>query len=198
MIPGAKMSWFSGIALAFSLWAGLAAAQDQAPALGRQPVSPLIPGNVPPVLQPVPVKLDDPRVIAQGNDYFAQFNCSGCHAPNGGGGMGPALSNRKFTYGGRSDQIFLTIAQGRPNGMPAWGQMLPDDVIWSLVAYIGSLSAEPQDEWGKTTSPTGFTIEQVPADRQETTAPWAHTERFGYGQSPTKKVDPPPPSHGGP
>ena len=196
MIPSGRMFRFMEAALAILLSAGLSSAQDQASALGRQPVSPLIPGNAPPVLQPVPVKLEDPQVISQGKGYFTQFNCSGCHAPNGGGAMGPALSNRQFTYGSRPDQVFLTIAQGRPNGMPAWGQMLPDDVIWSLVAYIGSLSAEPQDEWGKTTSPAGFSIEQIPADRQETTTPWAHTERFGYGQSPIKKIEPPPASGG--
>src|SRR6266550_8738739 len=34
----------------------------------------------------------DPASVERGMKYFVQFNCVGCHAPNAGGGMGPALS----------------------------------------------------------------------------------------------------------
>ena len=45
------------------------------------------------------------------------MNCVGCHC-HGGGGMGPALMDDQWRYGGRIDQIAATIAEGRPNGMP--------------------------------------------------------------------------------
>ena len=45
------------------------------------------------------------------------------HGKRAGGGMGPALSQRAFTYGSEPANIYLTIIQGRPNGMPAWGSV---------------------------------------------------------------------------
>jgi len=138
-----------------------------------------------------PANLNDPQTIQQGMQYFIQFNCVGCHAANGAGGMGPALSNSKFIYGGEPANIFLTIQQGRPKGMPAWGEMLPKEVIWSLVAYVRSISNEPIKSWGKTTSPAGFEIEQVPAETMQTATPWQHTQPFSYGQPPFQKVKTP-------
>ena len=52
-----------------------------------------------------------------------QMNCTGCHF-NGGGGMGPALMSGHWRYSGRIDQIYASIAQGRPNGMPSWQDSL--------------------------------------------------------------------------
>jgi cytochrome c oxidase cbb3-type subunit 3 len=101
--------------------------------------------------------------------------------------MGPALSNKKFIYGSEPENIYLTIAQGRPNGMPAWSGMLPEEVIWDLVAYVRRISEDPAASWGKTTSPTGFTIQQVPSEYISTTTPWRYTTPFGYGQKPSEK-----------
>ncbi len=129
---------------------------------------------------------DDPQAAQRGMDYFAQMNCVGCHAANGAGGMGPALSNAKFIYGSAPENIYLTILQGRPNGMPAWGGLLPDQVIWDLVAYIRGISKEPAGEWGKTTSAGGFTVEQVPAEFKSTPTPWQYTEPFTSGQPPAE------------
>ena len=113
------------------------------------------------------------------------FNCIGCHADNGGGGMGPALSNSFFQYGGEPANIYLTIMQGRPNGMPAWGGILPDAVIWDLVAYIQQISKEPHPQWGTTISAHSPSIEQVPAEFQTGPKPWDYTEPFRNGQKPS-------------
>jgi cytochrome c oxidase cbb3-type subunit 3 len=80
-----------------------------------------------------------PDVLAAGRRHFAAFNCSGCHAALGGGGMGPALSDDDWIYGAAPAQVYLSILHGRPEGMPAWGTMLPDRTIWELVAYVRSL-----------------------------------------------------------
>jgi cytochrome c oxidase cbb3-type subunit 3 len=85
-------------------------------------------------------KAKDPGSVERGMKYFDQFNCAGCHAPNAGGGMGPALSEGIFKFGGKPANIYLTISHGRPLGMPAWGALLPDEVIWDLVSYIKSIS----------------------------------------------------------
>jgi cytochrome c oxidase cbb3-type subunit 3 len=109
---------------------------------------------------------NDPDAANRGMRYFTELNCVGCHAPNGGGGMGPALSDRVFIYGSKPEQIFLSIVQGRPRGMPTWGGRLPDSVVWDLVAYVEQISQAPNSEWGRTISPTMPKIEQVPAEYQ--------------------------------
>ena len=99
-------------------------------------------------LQPGPTQMNDTTEgpfddnasgTAEGQRLFGQMNCSGCHA-NGGGGMGPALMDEEWIYGSRPDQIFASIAEGRPNGMPTWKYRLTNQQIWQLVAYVRSLS----------------------------------------------------------
>ena len=77
--------------------------------------------------------------IAQGQRLFGWMNCSGCHG-NGGGDKGPALMDEHWIYGSAPEQIFDTIVQGRPNGMPAYRGRIPDAQVWELVAYVRSIS----------------------------------------------------------
>ena len=79
--------------------------------------------------------------IAHGMQLYTWMNCVGCHA-HGGGGMGPALMDAEWRYGGRIEEIAATIAEGRPNGMPSWRSKLTDDQIWQLSAYVRSLSGQ--------------------------------------------------------
>ena len=76
--------------------------------------------------------------ISEGKILFNQFNCSGCHA-HGGGGMGPPLMDSDWIYGSEPANIFATIADGRPNGMPAFRERLSNDQIWRLVSYVRSI-----------------------------------------------------------
>jgi cytochrome c oxidase cbb3-type subunit III len=83
--------------------------------------------------------------LSEGKRLFTQMNCSGCHA-NGGGAIGPALMDDKWIYGSQPDQIFATIVEGRPNGMPAFHGKLPDYEVWQIAAYVRSLSGNvPKD-----------------------------------------------------
>jgi cytochrome c oxidase cbb3-type subunit 3 len=83
--------------------------------------------------------------MGEGKRLFQSYNCSGCHAM-GGGGIGPPLMDDKWIYGYTGEQIYSTIVQGRPNGMPAFGGRIPDDQIWQIVAYVQALSGQtPQD-----------------------------------------------------
>jgi cytochrome c oxidase cbb3-type subunit 3 len=98
-------------------------------------------GALPPLDARAAVYDNNAPAISEGQFLFTKMNCVGCHA-HGGGGMGPALMDEKWRYGGRIDQIASTIAQGRPNGMPAWRGKLTDDQIWKLAAYVRSLSGQ--------------------------------------------------------
>jgi mono/diheme cytochrome c family protein len=82
----------------------------------------------------------DAEAIAAGERHFNAFNCSGCHAPLGAGGMGPPLSDDEWIHGSEPAQMYLVIMHGRPEGMPAFGSMLPRRTVWELVAYIETLS----------------------------------------------------------
>lgn len=104
-------------------------------------------------LQPGP-PVDKPQIrnpyagnveaVNEGSKLFAAFNCSGCHS-HGGGGMGPPLMDSQWIYGSDAANIFATIVEGRPNGMPSFGSKLPPDSIWKLATYVRSLSGlEPQ------------------------------------------------------
>jgi cytochrome c oxidase cbb3-type subunit 3 len=83
--------------------------------------------------------------ISEGKRLFSSFNCNGCHAM-GGGAIGPALMDDKWIYGGRPEQIYSSIVQGRPDGMPSFAGRIPDQQVWQLVAFVQSLSANtPRD-----------------------------------------------------
>ena len=147
-----------------------------AAALLRVPVTGIYPGGNPAGLNPNMQNplANDPDPAQRGMRDFDSFNCSGCHAANGGGGMGPSLSDDAWIYRSSPANIYLTILQGRSAGMPAFGAMLPDRTVWELVAYIQSISEKPNGKFGKTTSldPQSPAQEQVPAGNVQTSTPW--------------------------
>ncbi len=97
-------------------------------------------GSAPPLDPRVKLYESNPQAIAEGQRLFNWYNCVGCHF-HGAGGMGPALMDNQWIYGGRLDQIYATLVQGRPNGMPSWGGKIPDNELWEIAAYVKSLSA---------------------------------------------------------
>lgn len=84
--------------------------------------------------------------IQEGRRLFGWYNCSGCHGGHGGGGMGPSLRDPIWRYGGDDAHVFASIAEGRGQGMPAWGTKIPEDQIWKLVAYIKSMRTPQEPE----------------------------------------------------
>ena len=87
---------------------------------------------------------EDQAAIAQGRQLFMSFNCAGCHGGAGGGGIGPPLADEQWIYGGSDANIYASIVQGRPNGMPAFGPSLQGEVVWKLAAYVKSLGARAE------------------------------------------------------
>jgi mono/diheme cytochrome c family protein len=64
------------------------------------------------------------------------MNCDGCHGGGARGWVGPSLVDGRWRYGGEDGAVFQSIYYGRPRGMPAYGGILADGVIWKIVAYI--------------------------------------------------------------
>jgi cytochrome c oxidase cbb3-type subunit 3 len=77
--------------------------------------------------------------IRQGQQLFNSMNCVGCHF-HGGGGIGPALMDDEWIYGSDPSQIFNTIVEGRPNGMPSFKGKLSPQQVWEIVAYVRTMS----------------------------------------------------------
>ena len=107
--------------------------------------------------------------VGEGKRLFSAFNCSGCHAVNGGGAIGPALIDDKWIYGGGADQIYASISQGRPDGMPSFGGHVPTPQIWQLVAYVQAMSG--QVEASIATSRNDDQMAALPESRQSRQTP---------------------------
>jgi cytochrome c oxidase cbb3-type subunit 3 len=117
----------------------------QAKSIESKTLTELQPGPTP---TPAAVKNEyeeNAYALSEGKRLFSSYNCNGCHA-QGGGGMGPALMDERWIYGGRPEQVFATIVEGRPNGMPSFRGRVPDFQVWQLSAYVRSMSGQsPKD-----------------------------------------------------
>jgi cytochrome c oxidase cbb3-type subunit III len=81
----------------------------------------------------------DEETLTEGRTLYNQYNCSGCHAA-GGGAIGPALIDDEWIYGDGLDNIFYTIVEGRPQGMPAFRGRIPDGQIRTIAQYVQALA----------------------------------------------------------
>jgi cytochrome c oxidase cbb3-type subunit 3 len=88
---------------------------------------------------------DSAYSVSQGQQLYEMYNCVGCHF-HGGGGIGPPLMDQNWIYGSEPQNIYETIVEGRPNGMPSFRGKIPEMQIWEIVAYVRSLSGQlPKD-----------------------------------------------------
>jgi cytochrome c oxidase cbb3-type subunit III len=89
---------------------------------------------------PIEEVVKDTQALKMGQRLFAN-NCAVCHGSAAQGSFGfPNLTDNDWLYGGSPDVIKTTIMQGRRGAMPAWQQILGDDGIANVVAYVSSLS----------------------------------------------------------
>ncbi|MEJ2602814.1 MAG: cytochrome-c oxidase, cbb3-type subunit III [Gammaproteobacteria bacterium] len=72
-----------------------------------------------------------------------QMLCAACHGPNGRGNQAlgaPNLADDIWLYGGSREAIIETIVQGRQGVMPAHEDLLGENRVHVLAAYVYSLS----------------------------------------------------------
>ena len=92
----------------------------------------------------------DARAAAAGEKFFTAMNCDGCHGGGAVGWVGPSLSAKRWRYGGSDGAVYHSIYYGRPNGMPAFGGILPSDDVWRIVTYLRTLPLPndvPTESW---------------------------------------------------
>jgi cytochrome c oxidase cbb3-type subunit 3 len=83
-----------------------------------------------------------------------QNNCMACHAADGGGGIGPNLTDEHWILGGGIKNVFHTVSEGgrAGKGMVAWKSILKPTEIQQVSSYIlslqGSAPANPKEAEG--------------------------------------------------
>lgn len=86
--------------------------------------------------------------VAAGRVTFAQM-CASCHGADGGGVIGPNLTDTAWLHGSSAMDIHRTVAEGvLAKGMPAWSTLLSPDQVDAVVAYVitlrGTTPANPK------------------------------------------------------
>jgi cytochrome c oxidase cbb3-type subunit 3 len=82
----------------------------------------------------------DPEALKQGKESFST-KCAACHAADGGGLVGPNLTDHFWINGkGELNDIYKVVRNGvLDKGMPAWGALMSDSELNSVVAYVKTL-----------------------------------------------------------
>ncbi|NGY38318.1 c-type cytochrome [Flavobacterium sp. XN-5] len=91
--------------------------------------------------------LTDPAELAEGGTLYTT-NCAACHRADGGGQIGPNLTDENWILGGGIKEIFHTITNGGRDGkgMIAWKGTLKPKEIQKVASYILSLKgSNPAD-----------------------------------------------------
>ena len=97
--------------------------------------------------------LTDAEAIAAGQSQFVA-KCAACHQAEGGGGVGPNLTDEYWLHGGSVQDVFKTIKYGVPSkGMIAWESQLTPPQIQNISSFILSLQGtsppNPKEQQGE-------------------------------------------------
>ena len=111
---------------------------------------------------------EDPAFVAAGQAIF-QVRCISCHAMDGGGLVGPNLTDEFTVYGYERAQIVGVVFHGTKNGMLAWKDQLSLEQVYQVAAYARTLRGTTP---AKPKAPDGVPIVDAPAQPE---APEADT-----------------------
>ena len=96
----------------------------------------------------------DAGALGEGKKLFKQ-NCAACHLVDGGGSIGPNLTDEHWILGGGIENIMNTISNGGRDGkgMIAWKNSLSADKIQKIASFVwslqGSTPAKPKEPQGE-------------------------------------------------
>lgn len=124
--------------------------------------------------------LTEPADIAAGQALF-ETNCVACHKADGGGSIGPNLTDEYWILGGSIKDIFNTIMEGGRDGkgMIAWKQQIKPSDIQKISSYIITLqgtnppdakAAEGDKYVQEATQEEGTTTDEIPETEQDSSA----------------------------
>jgi cytochrome c oxidase cbb3-type subunit 3 len=79
------------------------------------------------------------QLVEQGRQVFTT-TCAACHGPQGGGIIGPNLTDEFWLHGGKPTDVLRTVRDGFvEKGMPAWGPQLGEAKVRAAVIYVLTL-----------------------------------------------------------
>lgn len=124
--------------------------------------------------------LTDAESIAKGKAIFTNA-CAACHKPDGGGIVGPNLTDEFWINGGGIKNVFKLISEGSKNNpsMVAWKSTLKPKEIQSVASYVLSLQgtkpagakAPEGEKWVEEAAPkTDVATPEKPTDTTKTAA----------------------------
>ncbi|WP_405414016.1 cbb3-type cytochrome c oxidase N-terminal domain-containing protein [Maribacter sp. Asnod1-A12] len=113
--------------------------------------------------------LTDASDISAGKGIF-ESNCVACHMADGGGGIGPNLTDQNWILGGGIKNVFHTISEGGRDGkgMIAWKQNLKPAEIAQVASYVlsfqGTTPANPKAAEGDIWVDPNAPAEEAPVE----------------------------------
>lgn len=82
------------------------------------------------------VYVEDAAALASGKQVYDN-NCAQCHRNDGGGSIGPNLTDNYWIHGGSIQDIFRTIKIGVPaKGMISWEPLLSPEQMQNVSSYV--------------------------------------------------------------
>jgi cytochrome c oxidase cbb3-type subunit 3 len=114
----------------------------------------------------------DPTLLENGKSTFLN-TCSSCHRRDGGGDIGPNLTDQYWKHGGSAKNVFHVVTNGVPGtNMVAWGGSMSPEAIRNVVSYVltlqGSNPANPKKPEGELFKPE---LKTTKADTVKTKSP---------------------------
>ncbi len=132
--------------------ADTASAPAQAASTQAAPAPPPVPtpaptpaasaASAPPGSSPAAAYLADPQAMTRASQLFRAVCTGYCHSTQAAADrVAPNLFDCQWAHGSSDEEIFHTISAGVPDTqMQGFGERLPHEDLWKLVAYIRSKS----------------------------------------------------------
>lgn len=100
------------------------------------------------------VIFDESAAALSGGKAIFNGNCAACHAQDGGGGVGPNLTDEYWLHGGSISDVFSIVKYGVvEKGMVPWEDQLSPEEIQQVSSYIltmqGTSPAAPKEPQGE-------------------------------------------------
>ena len=128
------------------------------------------------------VDINTVELLTEASDLNAgqkifETNCVACHKADGGGGIGPNLTDQHWILGGGIKNVFRTISEGGRDGkgMVSWKSELKPLEMAQVASYVlkfqGTTPAEPKDPEGDI-----WVDESIQQEEESTETPSIETE----------------------
>ncbi|MGB3180196.1 MAG: cbb3-type cytochrome c oxidase N-terminal domain-containing protein [Cyclobacteriaceae bacterium] len=103
--------------------------------------------------------------LTEGTQLY-KANCMPCHAIDGGGGVGPNLTDKFWIHGGGIVDVFKTIKYGVPSkGMISWEDKMTPKQMQNVASYVlslqGTTPANPKEPQGDLYEPKDEEVEKT-------------------------------------